>query len=63
MKRNEQLVENTWNLEKIFKDRADFDKSSLKALKLAKKIARFKGKLSNEDNLLESLKLYDDIGI
>ena len=63
MKRNEQLVENTWNLEKIFKDRADFDKSSLKALKLAKKIARFKGKLSNEDNLLESLKLYDELGI
>ena len=63
MKRNEQLSENTWDLEKIFKDKADFDKSCSKVLKLSRQIKTFKGRLSDEDNLVKALSIYDELGI
>lgn len=63
MKRNEQLLENTWDLEKIFKNKDEFKLSCDKALKIAKQIKKLSGKLGDNDTLLKALRLYDSLGI
>lgn len=63
MDRQEQKIENTWNLEAIFKDKTAFDSAKKKALSISKKIQNKKGTINNKGVLLEVLQLSDTLGI
>lgn len=63
MERNEQNINDTWNLEAIFKNEDEFKKTKKRALALSSKIAKEKGKLHDNDILLNVLKLSDELGI
>ena len=63
MERNEQNINDTWNLEAIFKDENEFKKAKKKALSLSDKIAKEKTRLADKDTLLSVLKTSDELGI
>ena len=63
MTREEQKIEDTWNLEAIFKDKKAFDAALKKARGYEKKIKAYKGKITTKEALVEVLTLYDELGI
>lgn len=63
MKRSEQRIEDTWDLEKIFATSDDFYSSLKKAESVCEKIVKYDGKLGDDNSLLEVLGLNDELAI
>ncbi len=62
-KRTDLAVEDTWDLESVYANNADWEKDFAKVTDLIPKLAAFKGKLAESAaSLLSALKLRDEIG-
>lgn len=61
MKRSEQKLENTWNLNDIFSNEEEFKKAIHKENILCNECMKYNGQLNNPSKLLEYLKKYEEL--
>ena len=61
MKRNEQLIENTWKIEDIYPNLDVFYKELEKAKTLSKELLKYKDHLTNASSLYAYLKGYEEL--
>ena len=61
MKRNEQLIENTWEIEDIYPNLDVFYKELEKAKTLSKELLKYKDHLTNASSLYAYLKGYEEL--